>query len=130
MNKIDLHMHTTCSDGKFTPKEIIDEAAKNNVIIISISDHDTTQAYTEQLFEYAKMHNIRLIPAVEISTQYGKAGIHVLGYNFDLNNEGFKDKLKQIRHFRHDYLHDVSKLLMWMICLASAAKISFSLRSA
>ena len=44
MGKIDLHMHTTISDGKLTPKEIIDEAVKNGVTTMSITDHDSTEA--------------------------------------------------------------------------------------
>ena len=80
--RIDLHIHTTISDGVLTPKEVIDEAVKNGVAVISIADHDTIDAYTDEIFEYAKSKNIKLIPAVEISTKTKKSGIHVLGYNF------------------------------------------------
>ena len=111
MLKIDLHIHTTMSDGSLTPKEVIDEAYKNGVSVISIADHDTTQAYTDELFAYAKSKDIKIINAVEISTKNGKAGIHVLGYNFNLNDNKFKEKLSRIRNARHDYLHNVSKKL-------------------
>lgn len=110
--RIDLHIHTTISDGELTPKEVIDEAVKNGVSVISIADHDTIDAYTDELFEYAKTKNIKLIPAVEISTKTKKSGIHVLGYNFDLEDAKFKEKLKQIRNARHDYLHKVAKKLV------------------
>lgn len=109
--RIDLHIHTTISDGALTPKEVIDEAVKNGVAVISIADHDTIDAYTDEIFEYAKSKNIKLIPAVEISTKTKKSGIHVLGYNFDLEDIEFKEKLKQIRNARHDYLHKVAKKL-------------------
>lgn len=109
--RIDLHIHTTISDGVLTPKEVIDEAVKNGVAVISIADHDTIDAYTDEIFEYAKSKNIKLIPAVEISTKTKKSGIHVLGYNFDLEDIEFKEKLKQIRNARHDYLHKVAKKL-------------------
>lgn len=111
MTKIDLHIHTTKSDGALTPIEVIDEAVKNGVSIMAISDHDTMEAYTDELFEYAKNKNIKLINAVEISTKNDKAGIHVLGYNIDLNNKEFQEKLYKIRNARHDYLHNVSKKL-------------------
>lgn len=111
MTKIDLHIHTTKSDGALTPLEVIDEAVKNGVSIMAISDHDTMEAYTDELFEYAKNKNIKLINAVEISTKNDKAGIHVLGYNIDLNNKEFQEKLYNIRNARHDYLHNVSKKL-------------------
>lgn len=109
--RIDLHIHTVVSDGTLTPKEIIDEAYKNNISVIAIADHDTVDAYNNELFEYAKNKKIKLITAVEISTKTKKAGIHVLGYNIDLNNEELKEKLKKIRNTRHEYLHDVAKKL-------------------
>ena len=109
--RIDLHIHTTKSDGALSPKEVIDEAYKNGVSVISIADHDTIEAYNEELFKYAESKNIKLIPAVEISTKTNKAGVHVLGYNFDLDNKEFKEKLYNIRNARHIYLHDVAKKL-------------------
>lgn len=108
---IDLHVHTTKSDGILSPKEVIDEAVKNQVGVIAIADHDTVDAYDEDLFEYAKCNNIDLIPAVEISTKTKKCGIHVLGYNIDLNNQKFRERLEKIRNARHDYLFGVSKKL-------------------
>ena len=69
---IDLHIHTNLSDGELSPKEVIDKAIKNNVSIISITDHDTIDAYTEEVCEYAKSKNIKLISGVEISTKNEK----------------------------------------------------------
>lgn len=109
--KIDLHIHTVCSDGAFSPKEIIDIAKKSEVSVISIADHDTVGAYTKELFEYAKEKNIKLIPAVEISTKIEKVGIHVLGYNIDLKDNNLLEKLNLLRNARHDYLNEVSKRL-------------------
>ena len=109
--KKDLHIHTTMSDGFLTPKEVIDEAYNNGVSIIAIADHDTIEAYNDELFAYAKSKNITLISAVEISTKTNKAGIHVLGYNIDLNDKEFQEKLYKIRNARHDYLHNVAKKL-------------------
>ena len=109
--RIDLHMHSIISDGSLTPKEIIDEAVKNNVDTISITDHDSIEAYTKELFEYAKSNNINLIKGVEISTQK-KVGVHVLVYNIDLNNKELIDTLYKLRNARHIYLHDVSKKLI------------------
>lgn len=105
---IDLHIHTTCSDGELTPREVIDMAVKNKVSVISITDHDTIGAYEKELFDYAKDNNIKIIPGVEISTKNDKCGIHVLGYNIDLNNEEFKNKLEKLRNSRHEYLYQVA----------------------
>ena len=106
---IDLHIHTNMSDGSLSPKEVIDTAVKNGVKVIAIADHDTIDAYNDELFNYAEERNLILIPAVEISTKIKKCGIHVLGYNFDLNNSNFREKLCSLRNARHDYLYNVSE---------------------
>lgn len=111
MKQIDLHMHTNKSDGALTPNQIIDEAVKANLQAISITDHDTIDAYTDEIIKYAKEQGIKLIVGVEISTKSDRCGIHVLGYNFDLNNEEFKQNLDRIRNARHDYLKAVAKKL-------------------
>lgn len=108
---IDLHMHTICSDGALSPKEIVDQAKKNGVSVIAIADHDTIEAYTPELFDYVKEQGIKLIPAVEISTKLKKAGLHVLGYNFDLKNEELLKRLYSLRNARHDYLSNVGEKL-------------------
>lgn len=108
---IDLHVHTNSSDGAYFPKEIIDMAMKNNVKILSITDHDTIDAYTEELLIYAKLNNITLIPGVEISTKINKCGIHVLGYNISINDENFKYRLNELRNSRHVYLFKVADKL-------------------
>lgn len=109
--KIDLHIHTTCSDGDLSPKEVIEKAKENGVSVIAITDHDTIEAYTPELFEYAKLQGIKLIPAVEISTKMEKIGLHILGYNIDLNNDELVKKLNSLRNARHDYLNNVAKKL-------------------
>lgn len=110
-NYIDLHIHSNFSDGNLSPKDIINEALKNNVTTIAIADHDTIDAYNDELYEYAKEKNIKIINAVEISTKINKCGIHVLGYNFDIKNQILKEKLSKLRNARHDYLYNVAKKL-------------------
>lgn len=108
---IDLHMHTNKSDGALSPRKIVDEAVKNNVEIMAITDHDTLEAYTDDLIEYIQSKNITLIKGVEISTKTDKVGAHVLGYNIDIKNEELINKLYRLRNARHVYLHDVAKKL-------------------
>ena len=108
---IDLHIHTNKSDGALSPREVVEEAIKNRVSVIAIADHDTIDAYSDELFDYAEANNIILVPAVEISTKTKKCGIHVLGYNFDLNDQNFREKLEKLRNARHDYLYGVSEKL-------------------
>ena len=87
---IDLHIHTNVSDGQLSPKEVVDMAVRNGASVIAIADHDTVDAYSDELFDYAEERNLILVPAVEISTKTKKCGIHVLGYNFDLKDENCK----------------------------------------
>lgn len=108
---IDLHIHSNLSDGVLSPKEIIDEAVNNGVSTIAIADHDTIDAYNDELYSYARDKGINIINAVEISTKTKKCGIHVLGYNFDINNDSLKQKLSLLRNARHDYLYNVAAKL-------------------
>lgn len=108
---IDLHIHSTCSDGFLSPKEIVLEAEKNHVSVISIADHDTVAAYTDDLLDFAKQHGVKIIPAVEMSTHYFGVGIHVLGYNIDTKNSILNQTLFNLQNARQKYLVDVSKKL-------------------
>ena len=108
---IDLHIHTNFSDGVLSPKEVIDEAVKNDVSAIAIADHDTVEAYDEAFYAYAKKKEITVIPAVEISTKTEKTGIHILGYDLDVSNPELKQKLYSLRNARHEYLYRVASKL-------------------
>lgn len=127
MNKIiDLHIHTNLSDGALSPKEVIDMAVKNGVSVISITDHDTILAYDNELYDYAKDRDITIINGVEISTKLNKIGIHVLGYDFDINNQDLIKKLAKLRNARHDYLNNVAlklKQLGYVINIDDLSKI-------
>ena len=109
--RIDLHIHTTISDGTFSPFEVIDEAKLNDISVISIADHDTIDEYTEEFYHYARSNKIKIINGVEISTKSHGVGIHVLGYNIDIKSEELKNSLYRLRNIRHKYLHDVGTKL-------------------
>lgn len=123
MKKIDLHIHTNKSDGLLSPKEIIDEAKRKHVQTIAIADHDTVDAYTDEVYNYAKDNEIELITAVEISTKTKKCGIHVLGYNIDTSSKYLNESLKKIRNARHDYLHNAANKLNEMNYILNINKL-------
>ena len=108
---IDLHVHSTCSDGVLTPQMLVDRAKVNGVSVLAIADHDSVEAYTDDLFEYADKNGVEIIKAVEMSTRYKGIGIHVLGYNFDLKNIKLIDTLSRLKSARQDYLVKVSEKL-------------------
>lgn len=80
----DLHSHTTCSDGVLSPHELISRAVEKGVDVLAITDHDTIDAYRD--ISLVQDH-LKLIPGIELSTQWESTGIHVLGLNFDLNSD-------------------------------------------
>src|SRR5690606_29279814 len=84
MMNIDLHTHTYFSDGKLSPDELVQRAMANGVEILSITDHDTVNAY--QHFNNTNT-GITLIPGIEFSTFWHKIGIHIVGLNVDLDSD-------------------------------------------
>ena len=82
---IDLHTHTTYSDGASTLEELLKEAEKNNVTILSITDHDTVEAYKElKEKDYSKLYTGKIITGGEFNVIFNNAKIELLGYNFDV----------------------------------------------
>lgn len=85
MFRADLHCHTTCSDGTFTPEELLCLAKEKQLSGICITDHDTIDAYhTAPII--AKKLNLKLGSGVEFSSVFQDLSVHILGYDFDLNH--------------------------------------------
>lgn len=78
--RADLHCHTTCSDGTLTPEQVLHLAKERGLSGLSITDHDTLDAYTDETFALAKELGIELFTGVEFSTRYHKISVHILGY--------------------------------------------------
>lgn len=106
--KIDLHIHTNISDGSLSPQQLIEKATKENLKVISITDHDTVDGYEKIDLE---QNNIDIISGVEFSTRYNNCSIHILGYNFDINNEKMFNSLEKIKILRYKEICQVIKLL-------------------
>jgi 3',5'-nucleoside bisphosphate phosphatase len=75
---IDLHTHSTCSDGSLTPAQLVARAAAAGVTVLALTDHDTV-AGLEEAEHSAGIHSLRLVPGVEISASWRAQAIHVLG---------------------------------------------------
>ncbi len=90
--KIDLHIHSSLSDGTDSPREIVDKAKDAGIGCISITDHDCIKAAAE-VKEYASERGIKYINGVELST-FSVNEIHVLGYCFDENDGRLLEKLE------------------------------------
>ncbi|MEC7839495.1 MAG: PHP domain-containing protein [Chlamydiota bacterium] len=106
----DLHCHTTCSDGTFSPKEVIMAAKAANLQGLSITDHDTITAY-ETAFSYAEEFGIRLLPGVEFSTIHKGQSIHVLAYAFSSSHRGIQEFCKEHHERRRVRMFQMIDLL-------------------
>ena len=120
---VDLHTHTTYSDGSLSPVELIDRAAENGVKVLSITDHDTLSAYDDRAtWQRAKEHDITLIPGVEISSNFQEKGVHILGLFIDPKSGYLKELLNKQNSYRLQYALKVGQMLAqdgWNIDLES-----------
>lgn len=97
---VDLHLHTTASDGKLTPSELVGEAARKGLKIIAITDHDSTEGLAEAFEEARKFPELKIIPGIELSTDIPKGEIHLLGYYISYWDQALQAKLAEFRDAR------------------------------
>jgi len=91
----DLHIHTTASDGTFSPRRVVREAAKRGIHAIAITDHDTVQGIPEAI-QAGKDMNVEVIPGVELATDERGVELHILGLFIDWENKTLQDTLKNL----------------------------------
>ncbi len=101
MLKIDLHSHTTSSDGRFSPSDVIQRASEFNVDVLAITDHDTTAGLAEAANYIAQNKlPIQLIRGIEISTLWQNKDIHIVGLNIDEHNPQLCSLIEQQKQRR------------------------------
>ena len=100
MFKVDLHLHTTYSDGTLDPAELVSLCASKGLSVIAISDHDSTEGLTEALAAARSYPNLTVIPAIELSTDIPGSEIHILGYYVDYEDQALQRVLKEFRQGR------------------------------
>lgn len=98
---IDLHTHSTCSDGSLTPTELAEAAVAVKLEAVALTDHDTT-AGLQELIIGARQYDLRVISGVEISADYHPGAMHMLGYFFDPANARMQEKLSRLRAGRNE----------------------------
>jgi len=96
MARVDLHLHTTYSDGSLPPRGMVMEAAERGVRIIAITDHDELGGIPEARAAGAEM-GVTVISGVEINTDVGREDIHILGYGFPPDSPVLNETLKTLR---------------------------------
>lgn len=100
MSRIDLHLHTTYSDGSLPPAEVLGLAHKAGVTALAITDHDIVDGLPEAMAAGTNL-GIEVVPGVEISSRFEATELHVLGYFMDWQDPVFNQRLAQLRSFRH-----------------------------
>ena len=94
--KVDLHLHTTASDGKLTPEEVVTRAAGLGLEVIAITDHDVLNGIGPATDAAAAFPGLKVIPGVEISTDFKEGDVHVLGYFIDPTSAKLRTTLEEM----------------------------------
>ena len=98
--EVDLHLHTTASDGRLAPAELVRLVAQKGLKQVSVSDHDTTNGLAEAFEEAEKFPGLRIIPGIELNTDIPGDEIHMLGYFIQYLDEAFQAVLRRFRDGR------------------------------
>ncbi|MDH3217853.1 MAG: PHP domain-containing protein [Candidatus Krumholzibacteria bacterium] len=98
--RVDLHIHSTFSDGLFTPTELVAAAVKAKLAAISLTDHDSLDGFHEAACA-GKENGVEVVPGVELSSQYQGRDLHILGYGVDPDDDAFQEMLRRFRERRH-----------------------------
>ncbi len=98
-NSVDLHTHSTASDGVYTPTELLHKAKEAGLEVMALTDHDTTDGL-EEARQTAQVVNIDFIPGIEINTDISGGEVHVLGYFLEYGRQEFQGVLKVLRDAR------------------------------
>ena len=107
---IDLHLHTTASDGRCSPGELVARVARGGVSLMAVTDHDPTAALAEVERE-ARTHGIRTIAGIEVTAVEDGRDIHVLGYLFDAAHDGLATMLVRQRAARVERIRQIAARL-------------------
>ncbi len=100
MGKIDLHIHSTVSDGRFSPEEVVSKAAERGLTFIALTDHDSVDGIAAALAAAKSFPDLKVIPAVEISTDVPSGEVHILGYFIDYTSHKLREALVTFRNSR------------------------------
>ena len=107
---VDLHSHTTASDGTLSPRELVKLAAKQGVKVLAVTDHDSVSGLAEAMDEAAR-HGLEIVPGLEINCDVDGAEIHVLGYCVDWRADWFETFLAEQRAERTGRVHRIVERL-------------------
>lgn len=108
--RLDLHIHTTASDGSWSPEAVVRGAAGGGLDVISITDHDTAAAVAPAR-EAARELRIEVVPGIEVSSTFQNSDIHVLGYFIDPDSEAIVAHARRAGNRRDERMREMLALL-------------------
>jgi len=100
VSKVDLHIHSTASDGRLSPAEVVRKSAEAGLTVIALTDHDTVDGIAPALEAAKDLPGLKVIPGVEINTDLPSGEAHVLGYFVDHTNAELGKALERLRQSR------------------------------
>ena len=100
MGRVDLHVHSTASDGRLTPAEVIREAAERGLVYIALADHDSVDGIAAAKAAAQRLLHLAVIPAIEISTDIPQGEVHILGYFINYTDPQLLAKLDDFKNSR------------------------------
>ncbi len=102
MSKIDLHIHSTASDGRLSPEDVVRKSAELGLTVIALTDHDSVDGIAPAQAAAKAFPELRVIPAVEISTDVPTGEAHILGYFIDYTDHELRATLARSRNSRRE----------------------------
>ena len=108
---VDLHSHTTASDGTLSPRELVHEAARRGLRVLAITDHDSTEGLAEAMDEAERHRPLQIVPGIEINCDVEGAEIHILGYCVDYLAPWFQTFCREQREERRQRVHRMAQRL-------------------
>jgi 3',5'-nucleoside bisphosphate phosphatase len=108
---VDLHSHTTASDGTLAPRELVRLAARHGVRVLAVTDHDSTGGLAEAMDEAKSLPPLEVVPGLEINCDVAGAEVHVLGYCVDWEAAWFQEFLGAQREERRQRVYRIAARL-------------------
>jgi len=100
VSKVDIHIHSTASDGRLTPEEVVRKSAEIGLTVIALCDHDTIDGIAPALAAARVFPWLKVIPSIEVSTDVSDGEAHILGYFIDYTAPKLLVKLEEMRNSR------------------------------
>lgn len=122
MARIDLHSHTTASDGSLAPEELVRLAKQQGVTTLAVTDHDTIAGLARAMAEGEQV-GVEVIPGIEISCLYGETELHILGYFINPDDPRLEPALAQYRASREDRNPRIVQRLQELGCALTYAEV-------